>query len=74
MALLGTWEYLISSQRPADISPSTNSRVLEAQWNQLPDYVEKGTNAIVMADVSEPGRHLVVESPLPVPAPVYFHV
>lgn len=29
-----------------------DSRVLEAQWNQLPDYVEKGTNAIVMADVS----------------------
>ena len=26
--------------------------VLEAQWNQLPDYVEKGTNALVMADVS----------------------
>ncbi len=25
---------------------------LEAQWRQLPDYVEKGTNAIVMADVS----------------------
>ena len=26
--------------------------VLEAQWKQLPDYVEKGTNALVMADVS----------------------
>ena len=25
---------------------------LEAQWRQLPDYVENGTNAIVMADVS----------------------
>ncbi len=25
---------------------------LEAQWRQLPDYVEKGTNAVVMADVS----------------------
>lgn len=29
-----------------------DSTVLEAQWRQLPDYVEKGTNAIVMADVS----------------------
>ena len=26
--------------------------VLEAQWKQLPNYVEPGTNAIVMADVS----------------------
>lgn len=29
-----------------------DSTLLEAQWRQLPDYVEKGTNAIVMADVS----------------------
>lgn len=29
-----------------------DSTVLEAQWRQLPDYVEKGTNAVVMADVS----------------------
>ena len=29
-----------------------NSKVLEAQWKQLPNYVEEGTNAIVMADVS----------------------
>lgn len=29
-----------------------SSDALEAQWRQLPDYVEKGTNAIVMADVS----------------------
>ena len=28
------------------------SPVLEAQWQQLPGYVQKGTNAIVMADVS----------------------
>ena len=28
------------------------SQVLEAQWSQLPNYVEEGTNAIVMADVS----------------------
>ena len=28
------------------------AKVLEAQWSQLPDYVEPGTNAIVMADVS----------------------
>lgn len=26
--------------------------MFEAQWNQLPNYVEEGTNAIVMADVS----------------------
>lgn len=26
--------------------------VLEAQWKQLPNYVEEGTNAIVIADVS----------------------
>lgn len=29
-----------------------NSNVLEAQWKQLPNYVEEGTNALVMADVS----------------------
>lgn len=29
-----------------------SSKVLEAQWKALPDYVEKGTNALVMADVS----------------------
>lgn len=29
-----------------------NVDVLEAQWSQLPDYVEKGTNALVMADTS----------------------
>ncbi len=28
------------------------AQVLEAQWSQLPCYVEEGTNAIVMADVS----------------------
>jgi hypothetical protein len=27
-------------------------KVLEAQWRQLPNYVEEGTNAIVIADVS----------------------
>lgn len=26
--------------------------ILEAQWRQLPNYIEDGTNAIVMADVS----------------------
>lgn len=30
-----------------------DSKVLEAQWNNLPDYVNDGVNAIVMADVSE---------------------
>ena len=29
-----------------------SSEVLEVQWKQLPNYVEAGTNAIVMADVS----------------------
>jgi hypothetical protein len=29
-----------------------SSKVLEAQWKALPDYVEKGTNALIMADVS----------------------
>lgn len=29
-----------------------DSRVLEAQWNNLPDYVDGDVNAIVMADVS----------------------
>lgn len=28
------------------------SDVIEAQWDALPDYIEKGTNALVMADVS----------------------
>ena len=30
----------------------TEENVLQAQWDQLPDYVEKGTNAIVIADTS----------------------
>ncbi len=29
-----------------------NNKVLEAQWKALPDYVEHGTNALIMADVS----------------------
>jgi hypothetical protein len=29
-----------------------SNKVLEAQWKALPDYVEKGTNALIMADVS----------------------
>lgn len=29
-----------------------DSKVLEAQWRQLPNYVEEGANCIVMADVS----------------------
>lgn len=31
---------------------ATEDGVLEAQWRQLPDYVEKGTNAMVIADTS----------------------
>ena len=34
------------------VSRPQNEDALEAQWRQLPDYVEKGTNAIVVADVS----------------------
>ena len=30
----------------------TEQNVLQAQWDQLPDYVEPGTNAIVVADTS----------------------
>ncbi len=30
----------------------TEDERLEAQWRQLPDYVEKGTNALVIADTS----------------------
>lgn len=29
-----------------------SNKVLEAQWKALPDYVEQGTNALIMADVS----------------------
>lgn len=29
-----------------------HDKAIEAQWKQLPDYVEKGTNAIVIADTS----------------------
>lgn len=29
-----------------------NDKTVEAQWRQLPDYVEKGTNALVIADTS----------------------
>lgn len=29
-----------------------NNKVLEAQWKALPNYVERGTNALIMADVS----------------------
>lgn len=32
--------------------PAAESKVLEAQWRALPEYVEAGTNALVMADVS----------------------
>lgn len=30
-----------------------DSKVLEAQWNNLPDYVDGDVNAVVMADVSD---------------------
>lgn len=31
---------------------STEENVLQAQWDQLPNYVDEGTNAIVIADTS----------------------
>ena len=31
---------------------SDEEKVLEAQWRQLPNYVDEGTNALVIADVS----------------------
>lgn len=32
--------------------PNNNKDILEAQWRQLPNYVQPGSSAIVMADVS----------------------
>lgn len=56
-ALTGEEKINSSTLYPYDIVEkilykNEDSRTLEAQWRQLPNYVEEGTNAIVMADVS----------------------
>lgn len=56
-ALTGETKINSSTLFPYDIVEKVlyrheNSDVLEAQWKQLPDYVDEDTNAIVMADVS----------------------
>ena len=55
-ALTGEVKINSSALYPYDmvskVRSGEDSDVLEAQWRQLPDYVEKGVNAIVMADVS----------------------
>ena len=46
-------KYLSFSWNIANVQiPAEESKVLEAQWRALPEYVEEGTNALVMADVS----------------------
>ena len=56
-ALTGEAKINSSTLYPYDIVEkylykNENNDVLEAQWRQLPDYVEDGVDAIVMADVS----------------------
>lgn len=56
-AIIGKAKINSSTLYPYDIVEkilygNDDSDVLEAQWRQLPNYVEEGTNAIVMADVS----------------------
>lgn len=43
----GYWDDYYSKKLDA-----TEENILQAQWEQLPNYVEKGTNAIVVADTS----------------------
>lgn len=57
-ALTGEEKINASTLFPYDIvekylyKGESDNNVLEAQWKALPNYVEEGTNAIVMADVS----------------------
>ena len=56
-AIIGETKINSSTLYPYDIVEKIlykreDSKVLEAQWRQLPNYVEEGTNAIVVADVS----------------------
>ena len=44
--------YWTSNYYSGDRLTPTEENVLQAQWNQLPNYVEAGTNAIVIADTS----------------------
>lgn len=56
-AMIGDEKINSSTLFPYDIVEKylyhgVNAKSLEAQWRQLPNYVEEGTNCIVMADVS----------------------
>lgn len=44
--------YLKESRNQWSLNISHENATLEAQWKALPNYVEKGTNAIVIADTS----------------------
>ena len=44
--------YWTSNYYPGNHLNPTEENVLQAQWDQLPNYVEPGTNAIVVADTS----------------------
>ena len=44
--------YWTSNYYSGDHLNPTEENVLQAQWDQLPNYVEAGTNAIVVADTS----------------------
>ena len=44
--------YWTSNYYSGDRLNPTEENVLQAQWDQLPNYVEAGTNAIVVADTS----------------------
>ena len=45
-------KFLLSGTYRRDVLSDSEKRVLEAQWNALPDYVGDGVNALVMADTS----------------------
>lgn len=48
-----SYQWDAGQQRWCYVTPQVEgAEVLEAQWRQLPDYVESGTNALVIADVS----------------------
>lgn len=44
------WSYALWHMSADDVQPEDD--LLEAQWKQLPNYVEPGTNAMIIADVS----------------------
>ena len=46
-------KYIVEKVMNMDFRPAfTEDDALEAQWRQQPDYVEPGTNALVIADTS----------------------